>query len=65
MRWPDGFMECKLKSVYTLRDVMEQGLSIPFADPDKPENIPIDSVALPFGTARTALRIKKGFILKI
>ena len=47
------------------RVVMEQGLSIPFADPDKPENIPIDSVALPFGTARTALRIKKGFILEI
>ena len=58
-------MECKLKSVYAWRDVIEQGLSIPFSDADKPENIPIDSVALPFGTARTALRIKKGFISEI
>ena len=36
-------MECKLKSVYALGDVIEKGLSIPFADADKPENIPIDS----------------------
>ena len=58
-------MECKLKSVYALGDIIEQGLSIPFADADKPENIPIDSVAFPFGDVRTALRIKKRFILEI